>query len=522
MLLLGALVLAGALFLLGVGAAPLIDRDEPAYAEAAREMFSRGDWVVTWFNGRPWFDKPPLVYWLEMISFRALGMSEATARLPVALFGLAGLLAVYWIGRRLRSRRAGVLAALALMTSLLYLGSTRVVLMDVPFTVCFTLAMGALVAGLQEPQRARWPLLAGVGLGLAVLAKSPAACLLFVGVLVIVGIATRSPLRLRGLRWGYAALVCVAVAAPWYAAMTIRFGPDFLHQFLGAGNVGRFLQAEHARAATPLFYLPILLIGFLPWTAMLPGSLRTAWRERGRFGILIVWASLVFVFFTVSQSKLPGYILPMFPALALLVGIELDRILDRRSEGAVFRGLYYAAASTLVVAGMALGWAAIAAPRYLGWAALLTPALAGLGLLPLGLVIWARGRPTLGAAWIGGFGLAVAGLLGYGLLPAVAEPNTTKELARRIQADGRPHRVYLVHTDPLHVPSLLFYCRQNVAKLDSIPPRSIRPGDAFVLKGKEAPPWFRQQGLEPVASAGNLTLWLAPARRRNDRPVALD
>jgi len=497
----GTFALAGALFLLGIGAAPLIDRDEPAYAEAAREMLSRGDWLVTYFNGRPWFDKPPLVYWGEMVAYRALGVNETAARLPVALFGLAGLAAVYWIGRRLRGPRAGALAAGVLATSLLYLGLARVALLDVPFTACIALAMGALVAGVQEPGRARWPLLAGAALGLAVLAKSVAALVLFAAVLVGVGLAMRSRVRPRGLRWGYALATCAAVAAPWYVAMTLRFGAGFLEQFLGAGHVGRFLQAEHTRSVTPFYYLPILAAGFLPWTAAIPGSLQSAWRDRREAAVPLLWAGLTFAFFTAAQSKLPGYILPMFPALALLVGLDLDR----RLEAGALRGMFYATGFTLLVAGV-LPVAASGEGRPALWAAGLLGCLA---MLPLAPVIWRQGRAA-GAAWAAGFGLAAAGLLGYGLLPAVAPEYCARDLARRIQAEGHPHQIYVVGVAPLEAPSLLFYSRQTVTPVERGRAPMLGPGAAVVASGARVPSWLREQGLEQVGTAGRLSLWMAP------------
>jgi len=504
----GSLVLAAGLFLLGIGVAPLIDRDEPAYAEAAREMLERGDWVATWFNSRPWFDKPPLVYWSEMVSYSALGVNEVSARLPVALFGIAGLAAVYWTGRRLRGARAGALAAAVLATSLLYLGLARVALMDVPFTACFTFAMCALVGGLQEPNRARWPLLSGAAVGLAVLAKSLSAGVLFAAVLLSVGVLRRSPIAFRGLRWGYAALSCLLVAAPWYLMMSLRFGPSFLNEMLGAGNVGRFLHAEHVRSVTPLYYLPIILVGFLPWTALLPGSLYAAWRARAGADVPLLWAGITFAFFTVSQSKLPGYILPMFPALALLVGWELERSLERWPASGSCRQLYYAIISTLVAAGVVLVWAVIRAPSYLWGAAL----LACLGMLPLALVMWARARVTLGVLWAFGFAVATAGILGWGLLPTAARANTAKELAQRMQADGQPHRVCLVNTIPLHVPSLLFYCRKTVTTIAGGSVPCAQPADAVIVEGIVDTHWLRASGFRAVARAGKLALWMVPPK----------
>jgi 4-amino-4-deoxy-L-arabinose transferase-like glycosyltransferase len=510
----GGLLLAGVLLLVGIGVAPLIDRDEPAYAEAAREMLARGDWVATWYNGQPWFDKPPLVYWSEMVAYSALGVNETAARLPVALFGIAGLMAVYWAGRRLRGPRAGALAAAVLAASLLYLGLSRVAMLDVPFTACVALAMGALIAGLQEPQRARWPLLAGVALGLAILAKSPAAVVLFAGVLVVAGVTERAPLRLRGLRWLLAAVTCLAVAAPWYLAMTRRFGIEFLREFLVAGNFGRFVEAEHTRSATPFYYLPIIVVGFLPWTAMLPGALRNAWRQRRREAVPLIWAVLTVVFFSAAQSKLAGYIMPAFPALALIVAFDLDRAWDDRSSRAARRGLYWAAGSTLVVAAALLAFALARAPEY-AYASALAVCLAA---VPLVLATARAGRVRIAVAAGAAVCAAAAVVLGYGLLPAAARERTARGLAERIRADGRPHRIYLVNIAPLHLPSLLFYARQSVSRAEPGQALAARPGDAFVVEGNALAEHGHAPGLRPVYSQGPLTLWMMPAPPQPRRP----
>ena len=514
----GALALLAALLLVGIGAAPLIDRDEPAYAEAAREMLARHDWVATWFNDQPWFDKPPLVFWAAMVSYSALGVNETAARLPVALFGIGGVLAVYWLGRRLRGARAGALSAGILATSLLYLGLSRAVLLDVPFTACFTLAMGALVASLREPQRARWPLLAGAALGLAVLAKSPAAVVLFAIILAAAAVPRRSPARVRPLRWTLTALACLAVVAPWYAAMAVRFPHTFLSQFLVAGNLGRFARAEHSRSMAPYYYLPIIIAGFLPWTAMLPGALRAAWRERRGASIPLWWAALTFIFFSVAQSKLPGYILPAFPALALLVGLNLDRRIEGRDDNAFYRDVCWAAGLTLFFAAAGLTYAMMKQPQYV----LGAPVLACLAGLPLALGMWRQGRAAAAAAWTAALVVIVAAIAGYGLLPAAAQGNTCKELAQRIGGQGPPRRIYLVNANPLDDPSLLFYTRQPVIPLSPVHIPPPRPGDAFVVEGTMPPYWYALVGAHGgaplrrrVAAEGRLSLWLrAPMPQR--------
>ena len=503
----GAIIFTVTLFLVGIGAAPVLDRDESAYAEAAREMSARGDWIATWLNGKLWFDKPPLVYWAEMASYSAFGVSETAARFPSALFGVAGVLAVCWAGRRLRNLRTGILAGFVLATSVLYLGLARAALLDVPFTACCALALGAMIAGTQEPERARWPLWAGAALGLAVLAKSPSACALFALVLLAVGITQRSRPCLRGLRWGYAALVCVAVVAPWYAAMYLRFGQQVLSQLLIGANVGRFMQAEHARSATPIYYLPVIIVGLLPWTGMLPRGLSAAWRDRRAAAVPLWWAVLTFLFFSASGSKLPGYILPIFPALALLIAFALERGVADPFDNKSLVGVYWASGVTFIIAGIFFAYALARAAEYLSAAAL----LACLGLLPLSVALWAKKRAGLAVVWASAFALCAAAILGYWLVPSWARGYSAKRIGLRIRSD-HPRRIYLVNMSVLDVPSVLFYSRRSVISV-SEPPQApaVQPGDAFIIRVDRTPRWFAATGLRRVASAGRLRLLVAPA-----------
>jgi len=492
------LLFSGLLFSIGLGVAPLLDNDEPAYAETAREMLSRGDWTATWFNGEPRFDKPPLLYWGEMAAFSLFGVNETAARLPVVLFGLAGVLATYWVGIRLGRPKAGLLAGVILASSMLYFGLARSVLLDAPFTFCFTLAMGAMIAGLQEPGRARWPLLAGAALGLAILAKTPAAIILFGAILIGAGLWRKDKLRRRGLRWGYAIFPCLLVAAPWYIAMTLRFGEKFLSEFLLAGNMGRFLQAEHTVAAVPYYYLPVIIVGFLPWTAMLPGALLAAGRSRRESLIPLLWVIITLLFFSASQSKLPGYILPLFPALALLVAMDWEA-----GGKAYRRGPYWAAGFTLLVAAIALYFALARAPQYLSAA----PLIALLGLLPLMPLWWRQGRRRLSLAGAAALVIGASLCLGYGLLPAMGKDYSAKVLGLRIRKENPP-KICLIKIDPIHLPSLIFYAQCPVTaimKAESL--RVLQPGDLIVIKELKAQRWALPEDNELLLTSGKLSLW---------------
>lgn len=325
-------LVAAFVLLFRLGGVPLLDPDEPVYAQTAVEMLEAGDFVSPRIYGDFWYDKPPLYYWLTAASVAALGPTETAARLPSALFGIAGALGVYFAGRGMLGRRAAFLGALVLATSFEYVYLGKAAVTDMALTFFFGGALFAYYYG-----RYGWMY---VSMGLAVLTKGPVGVVL-PGAIIALHLLLCGRLReigrlrpLRGL--GLLALV----AGPWYLAMYALHGAAFVDTFLGFHNVTRFLQPEHASGAKLYYYVPVLLLGFFPWTPFLLQALREAARQRrsaqGEALLLCaVWAGVVLAFFSASQTKLVSYILPLYPALALLVGYYLDRRADVRFTGGI-------------------------------------------------------------------------------------------------------------------------------------------------------------------------------------------
>lgn len=312
----------------GLGSAALFDPDEPVYAQAGLEMLRRGEWLAPFYGGQPWFDKPVLFYALEAASQAVLGPTETAARLPSALAAaaLAGLLA--WGGRRWYGPGTGGWAAWISLTAVYSAVVARAAVTDSVLTLFLAAALlgfGELLAG---RIRIGFPL-ACLGLALATLTKGPVApALLALQVAAYAGAArTWAPLRNRAA-W-LAGLAGVGLAAPWYAYMEWRFPGHFLDAFLGQQNLVRFLQPEHA--GRPLaYYLPRLPLMFLPWTLFVPLWLRRTGSTPagGSFrpgAYLWTWVAVVTVFFSLSATKLPTYVLPAIPALALLLAQRLGR-----------------------------------------------------------------------------------------------------------------------------------------------------------------------------------------------------
>jgi 4-amino-4-deoxy-L-arabinose transferase-like glycosyltransferase len=306
----------------------LVKPDEGRYAEIAREMALSGNWVTPRLNDIKYFEKPPLQYWMTASAYQAFGVSEWTARLWPALTGFLGILLAWFTGRRLFGPNAGLLAAATLASSLLWLAMSHINTLDMGLAFFLEAAVfGFMLA--QEGNR-RWMLLAWVALALAVLSKGIVALVLTGGTMVLYSLLTRDWSPWRRFEFALGLPIFLLIAAPWFVEVSLA-NPEFPRFFFIHEHFERFLTTVHRRVEPAWYFIPILLLGALPWTTMALAALVQAWPRRAmpefqarRF--LLLWCIVVFGFFSASGSKLPSYILPLFPALALLLGDSLNRI----------------------------------------------------------------------------------------------------------------------------------------------------------------------------------------------------
>lgn len=308
----------------------LFEPDEGRYAEIPREMLERGDWVVPRLLGEPYLDKPPLFYWLVMGSFRVFGPEIWSARLIPALAIHGCILATYWLGRRSLGERAAFWGALALCLSPGFLSMGRLLILDGLLALCVTVALLAGFEAIRSTTLRRgWWVVSAIACALGMLTKGPIALILVLPPLLGHRFLTRSGCRLswRAL-FAYAAIV-LAVLLPWSLAIALR-EPRFAAYFLWQHNVVRFLSPfDHIRPIW--FYLPILLGGLLPLSLLLLPLVRfllsgrdaDAERRSPELGFMLLAAGWCLFFFSLSGSKLPTYILPAFPPLALALGYYL-------------------------------------------------------------------------------------------------------------------------------------------------------------------------------------------------------
>jgi len=325
-----------------LGAIGFVGPDEPRYAWIARDMMESGDWVTPRLYGKPWFEKPPLLYWGAGLAFKWFGVSEASARLPSALSALLATLALAWLARRLYGAETARWLLVLLPTTVGMIGFSHAAATDMPFSGMLTIAMvcAAVILGLTRDEhtpilpRTPWLalLLFGFFLGLAVLAKGPAAIILSGGVVFFWALFTK--------RWrdAFRLLHPVAIASfcltalPWYI-LCARRNPEFFRVFIIEHNFKRFLTPEFQHIQPFWYYGPILLVALFPWVGMSISAVLNVFRKKLGMApdacsiYLLAWITLPIIFFSISKSKLPGYILPAILPFGLLTAVALSKSL---------------------------------------------------------------------------------------------------------------------------------------------------------------------------------------------------
>jgi 4-amino-4-deoxy-L-arabinose transferase-like glycosyltransferase len=313
--------------------------DEGRYAEIAREMAASHDWVTPRLNGLKYFEKPPLQYWLGAATFDALGVDEWTARLPPAVAGFLAVIAVGWTAARLVGPDAGVFAAVVLAASVWHAGLAHILTLDAVLSCFMTLMLCAFLlaqrTGLSTAHERNWMLAAYAAAALATLTKGLLALAIPGATLVLYSLLARDAGPWKRLHLLPGSSVYLAIAAPWFVLVS-RANPEFAHFFFIHEHVERFLTEEHNRTGEWWYFVPWFVLGIMPWLLVWAVTAAKSWRHAPLGGngfswerFCVVWYAFILVFFSASGSKLPSYILPMFPAIALVLGFELTRLTSR-------------------------------------------------------------------------------------------------------------------------------------------------------------------------------------------------
>jgi len=398
------LAVAGFLFFAWLGRLPLIEPDEGRNAEVAREMLATGDLITPHFNTLTYLDKPAVYFWMVAASFRAAGVNEWAARLPSALMALATMFLVWFLARRMFGDGAGLRAGLAFATAPLVIVYSRYVIFDMTlaFLVCAAM-VSYWQAQASDFRRPLFDMIFFAALGVAAITKGPVGFLLpLLSVLAFAGITGRWR-DLRRLRWGLGLLVFVAAALPWFLAVSVR-NPGFLRYALWQESLQRFATGSTRRGGSFFYYLPVYLGGYLPWSFFLlyAGLTRLKlWRrlreESDRpTAYLVSWVAVVFIFFTISRSKLPGYFLPAVAPLSILTAKVWEDFETSGSDRPRWLGPGFLTLTALgivvAVLPQAFRWEAVAAAASRkippGALVLLKPSLfySGLALAALGIL----------------------------------------------------------------------------------------------------------------------------------------
>lgn len=311
---------------------PLVDPDEGRYAEIPREMAATGDWITPRLNGLKYFEKPPLQYWATAASYSLFGVSEWTARLWTVGLGFLCLPMVFGWTARLYGRGAGFAAVAALAVSPYFELIAHLNLLDAGFAFWLAGAVFAFTLGQSSPQGSpserRWMLLAWLAAALAVLSKGIVVGVLTGATLVAYTVVERDVRPWRRLHLLSGLPLFLLVTVPWFVAVSAR-NPSFAQFFFVHEHFARFLTKVHKRTEPWWYFLSLLAIGALPWLLTVPAALRRAWLESGReiqfkpLKFILIFSGVTLLFFSVSESKLAPYILPMMPALAAVIGASV-------------------------------------------------------------------------------------------------------------------------------------------------------------------------------------------------------
>jgi 4-amino-4-deoxy-L-arabinose transferase-like glycosyltransferase len=458
----------------------LIKPDEGRYAEIPREMVANGDWTTPRLNGLKYFEKPPLQYWATATAYTVFGEHQWTSRLWTGLTGFAGILLVWFAGLRLFGREAAGYAALLLSSSLLYVLMGHVNTLDMGVTFFLTLGIAGLLLGQAQAdvrKQRNWMMLAWAGLALAVLSKGLMGLVLPGAALFIYCAVQRDFGVLKRMHWLPGLAIFLAITVPWFV-LVMKANPEFFERFFIYEHYTRFTTKDLGRYQPWYYFIPILLAGALPWTVLMFDSMfRSAFNSKLECGsklsseseqnnkksvraepveafpypstssgrtaeafnsqrFLLIWAVFIYVFFSISGSKLPSYLLPMFPALALLMG---KRIAEMR-ERVLFWQVAPAILCALALLALALNVDKLANtpnqaelyPHYSAWLVITALVLLA-GLLAGMWLLWRAQKPQAVAVLALGALLSTQiGLSGY---ETVARERSAKHIAAAIRSE---------------------------------------------------------------------------------------
>jgi len=316
-------VVIGLFFAIGLGARPYLAPSEARYIELPRQMLATGDFLTPRINGVPYFEKPPLFYWLQAAVLGLFGMGEFSGRIVTALLTTLTCLITYACARMLYGRATGLLSATILATCVLGYSLSRIAVLDVSVTLFITATLACFIAAQKNP---RFYIIMYIASALAMMSKG------LIGIVIpgmVIGawiVCTRRWTVLKEARLFTGLIIFGLIAAPWHIMMAQKH-PDFLNFYFIHEHFTRYLTDEHKRNQPWWFFIGVTIAGLLPWVGLLPGALKQLkWKTDPNALFLLLWALLPFLFFSASHSKLASYIFPIFPPLVIMMGHYVSRV----------------------------------------------------------------------------------------------------------------------------------------------------------------------------------------------------
>ena len=467
----------GFLFFFGLAYFGLLGADEPRYAQVAREMLARRDWITPTLGGKPWLEKPPLYYWQTMLVYGIFGVSDWAARLCSAVDATLMVVAVYLFLRRFRPgfHLDGALMAASASG---VIGFARAASTDMPLAATFTIAMLAWYAWYESASK-RYLAVAYILLGLTMLAKGPVGPFLAAAIVVILAVAKGDYRLMARTCWMPGVALFVLTALPWYVAVQLR-NPQFFRVFILEHNLGRFGKDLYHHTQPFWYYLPVVLLGLVPWTvfvgAALGETIRAWWREKRELqsgdalpAFLVIWLIVPIAFFSLSASKLPGYIVPALPAGTLLLAEYVRRhVIDDPRPNFLLIVLHSMAAALPVVAALMMQY--IVFQHSLPWGRATAISVGFAAVVAVGIALTLRrrlGLRVLRFVTLVPVVLAVAAVLRLGA-PALDATLSARPLAQEInRVDNRTLPLAILRLSRESEYGLHFYRDQKILRYEA-------------------------------------------------------
>jgi 4-amino-4-deoxy-L-arabinose transferase-like glycosyltransferase len=336
-----------------LGTGSLAAWDEAIYAQVSKEIVRNGDWLTLRWEHQPWFEKPPLFMWITALLYRLFGVSEFWARVPSALSGIALIGVTYLIGKFTYGKRVGFLAAVILSTCYHFLSFSRFGTMDVMLALFTYLALYAYLRLNNKNQK--WWYLVWSSCALALMVKGAGGIIAPAAIVLVLAFDKRFGGAIRSRHFWQGVLLALLIIAPWHILMYVWYGRAFIDEYIGYHVIARSTRTLEGHASGYFYYVGKLVDGFFPWCLLVPFAvvsiIRRNLKDQSRSWVLLLLCALVFGLYSVIPTRRPWYIVPVYPALAILIGVFISNLYRDYQSRPIYRRTVTAACAALIIVG---------------------------------------------------------------------------------------------------------------------------------------------------------------------------